>query len=186
MVVTNGGDPVVTRLVQEDKVPWYKKKNLRNLYLLLFPTCMGIETTSGFDSQLINSLQGVAPWKKYFGKCVTAVKEGKSTTTCKLEPSLAGIVAASYSLGAICALPFIPMFNQRYGRRWSIFFGSAISIVGAIIQGLSVHGTSITHPGKTRLTRYSWDVYRGSDAVRFWYSILHYLRISNDWRAGIP
>ena len=60
---TVGGDPV-TQLVKDDKVVWYKKKNLRNLYFLLFPTCMGIEVTSGFDSQLINSLQGVAPWKK--------------------------------------------------------------------------------------------------------------------------
>ena len=60
---TEGGDPV-TQLVKDDKIPWYKKKNLRSLYFLLFPTCMGIEVTSGFDSQLINSLQGVAPWKK--------------------------------------------------------------------------------------------------------------------------
>ena len=40
-------DPVLTRAVQEDKVPWYKKRNLRYLYLFLFPTCMGIEITSG-------------------------------------------------------------------------------------------------------------------------------------------
>jgi len=139
MVVTHGGDPLVTRLVEEDKVPWYKKKNLRYLYLLLCPTCMGIETTSGFDSQLINSLQGVTSWKKYFGECATTVADGVSTTKCALPPSLAGIVAASYSLGAICALPFVPMFNQRFGRRWSIFFGSAISVLGAIIQGTSVH-----------------------------------------------
>lgn len=37
MVATNIGDPVVTRLVEEDKVKWYKKKNLRYLYFLLFP-----------------------------------------------------------------------------------------------------------------------------------------------------
>ena len=35
-----GGDPVLTRAVAEDKVPWYKKPNLRYLYLFLFPTCM--------------------------------------------------------------------------------------------------------------------------------------------------
>jgi hypothetical protein len=57
-------DPILTRLVAEDEVVWYKKKNLRKLYLFLFLTCMGIEITSGFDSQLINSLQGVKPWKK--------------------------------------------------------------------------------------------------------------------------
>ena len=50
-------DPILTRIVAEDKVPWYKKPNLRILYFLLLPTCMGIEITSGFDSQMINALQ---------------------------------------------------------------------------------------------------------------------------------
>ena len=57
-------DPILTRIVAEDTVPWYKKPNLRLLYFLLFPTCMGIETTSGFDSQLINALQIVPYWVK--------------------------------------------------------------------------------------------------------------------------
>ena len=61
---TGGSDPILTRLANEDKVPWYKKRNLRLLYLLLFPTCMGIEMTSGFDSQMINALQGVPAWNK--------------------------------------------------------------------------------------------------------------------------
>ncbi|KAH8595283.1 general substrate transporter [Bisporella sp. PMI_857] len=134
----DGGDQV-TQLVKADTVSWWKKKNLRYLYFLLFPTCMGIEVTSGFDSQLINSLQGVAPWKKYFGTCSSALKAGKMVETCGLRPSLSGIVAASYSLGAICSLPFIPAFNDRFGRRWSIFFGSAVSILGAIIQGSARH-----------------------------------------------
>lgn len=28
-------DPVLTRIVEEDKVPWYKKPNLRYLYLMV-------------------------------------------------------------------------------------------------------------------------------------------------------
>jgi guanine deaminase len=55
-------DPVLTRIVEEDKVIWYKKPNLRSLYFLLFPTCMGIEMTSGFDSQIINAVQIIKPW----------------------------------------------------------------------------------------------------------------------------
>jgi len=35
-----GADPVLTQAVNEDKVAWYKKPNLRYLYLLLLPTCM--------------------------------------------------------------------------------------------------------------------------------------------------
>jgi hypothetical protein len=33
------------------------KPNLRRLYFILFPACMGIEITSGFDSQIINTVQ---------------------------------------------------------------------------------------------------------------------------------
>jgi hypothetical protein len=33
----SNGDPVLTRIVDGDNVPWYKKRNLRTLYLLLFP-----------------------------------------------------------------------------------------------------------------------------------------------------
>jgi hypothetical protein len=35
-----GADPVLTRAIEEDPVPWYKKPNLRWLYFFLFPTCM--------------------------------------------------------------------------------------------------------------------------------------------------
>ena len=55
-------DPIISRIAREDPIPWYKKPNLRFLYFMLFPTCMGIELTSGFDSQMINALQILKPW----------------------------------------------------------------------------------------------------------------------------
>lgn len=58
----------------------------------------------------------------------------------ELSPELKGIIAASYSLGAILSLPFIGVVNDRLGRRWSIFGGSVIMVVGAIMQGLSING----------------------------------------------
>ncbi|MCJ1441508.1 MAG: hypothetical protein MMC23_001997 [Stictis urceolatum] len=120
--VSGTSDPILTRIVEEDKVPWYKKPNLRTLYLLLFPTCMGVEMTSGFDSQIINAVQLVDPWQAYFG-----------------EPtgSLLGIIGASYSLGAICSLPFVPIINDRFGRRWCIMFGSIVMVIGSFLQGFS-------------------------------------------------
>ncbi|KKY33523.1 putative mfs sugar transporter [Diaporthe ampelina] len=117
-------DPIITRLANEDKKFWFKKPNLRYLYFMLFPTCMGIELTSGFDSQMINALQIVDPWKEYFGHPTGSLK---------------GIIAAAYSLGAILSLPFIPMVNERFGRRGSILGGSLVMVVGAIIQGFSQH-----------------------------------------------
>ncbi|KAM0277047.1 hypothetical protein ACHAQH_006117 [Verticillium albo-atrum] len=121
---TGAADPIITRISEEDKVSWYRKPNLRYLYLMLFPTCMGIELTSGFDSQMINALQMVDAWKEYFGYPAGALQ---------------GIIAAAYSLGAILSLPFIPYVNDRWGRRWSIFGGSTVMIIGAILQGFSRH-----------------------------------------------
>jgi MFS family permease len=75
-----------------------------------------------------------------FGHAVKDAKTAKISYA--LAPDVKGIIAAAYSLGAICALPFVPTFSQRFGRRWSIFFGSVVSIIGAIIQGCAQNGTS--------------------------------------------
>lgn len=60
---TGAADPLIQQIADKDLVPWYNKPNLRYLYLMLFPTCMGIELTSGFDSQMINALQIVPAWQ---------------------------------------------------------------------------------------------------------------------------
>lgn len=152
-------DPIITRLVSEDPVPWWKKPNLRFLYFMLFPTCMGVELTSGFDSQMINALQIVPSWenctlfllsanfeepmaKRHFELCGDFSANYDPTITDFENPqgSLKGIIAAAYSLGAILSLPFIPIVNERFGRRWSIFGGSLVMVVGALIQGFSQHG----------------------------------------------
>lgn len=54
-----------------------------------------------------------------------------------VEPNLKGFLAASYGLGSIMALPFVPFINDRFGRRWSIMIGSVISVLGAIMQGFA-------------------------------------------------
>jgi hypothetical protein len=43
----DSNDATVSRLAQKDKVPWYRKPNLRLLYFLMAPTCLGVEMTSG-------------------------------------------------------------------------------------------------------------------------------------------
>ena len=106
---SGASDPVLTHAIEHDKVPWYQKPNLRYLYLMLFPTCMGIEITSGFDSQMINAAQLVPSWQVFFNKPTGALQ---------------GIIGSMYSLGAICSLPLVPIINDRLGRRWAIFIGS--------------------------------------------------------------
>ncbi|KAI0092120.1 hexose transporter [Irpex rosettiformis] len=118
-VGASGGDTVITRMVADDHVPWFKKRNLRRLYLVMFPTCIGIEMTSGFDSSMMNGLQAVGSWVTFFHHPDT---------------SILGLMSAMYSLGSICSLPFVPFVTDRLGRRLAILFGSAIMIVGAVLQ----------------------------------------------------
>ncbi|EPE31360.1 MFS general substrate transporter [Glarea lozoyensis ATCC 20868] len=129
---TGFSDPVLTRMVAEDKVPFYKKKTLRLMYLYLFLCCMGVEMTSGFDSTLIGTLQFSPPWNKYF---TDGAKDAKGKPT--LSPGLLGFVSSCYQLGSILGVPVAPYVNQRFGRRWAIMSGSVIMIIGAIIQGFA-------------------------------------------------
>jgi len=124
MVAGTASDPVVEAIIANDKTPWYKKPNLRYLYLFLVPCCMGIESTSGFDSSLMNGLQSLKYWTAYFGNPTGA--------------SL-GILNASYSLGAITSLPFVTYVSDHVGRRGSILFGSSVMVIGAIMQAFSVN-----------------------------------------------
>merc|ERR1712032_423499 len=104
------------------------------MYFFLFLCCMGVEMTSGFDSQLINTLQFSGPFNKYFGDGYVD-DDGKPA----IEPALLGFISSCYQLGSILAVPVAPWFNQRFGRRWSIMAGSLIMVVGAILQGFSQH-----------------------------------------------
>jgi len=124
-------DPIVTHIAQEDKVKWYKKPNLRLMYLCLFACCMGVEMTSGFDSQLINTLQFSGPWNKYFAEG----NKVKGVPT--LKPAMLGFISACYQLGSIIGVPFAPYINQRFGRRWPVMGGSIIMVIGALIQGFA-------------------------------------------------
>lgn len=53
----------VVRLLEADQIPWYKKPNLRFLYLCLVPAAMGVEMTTGYDGSVLNGLQAVASWQ---------------------------------------------------------------------------------------------------------------------------
>ncbi|KAL4931692.1 putative MFS sugar transporter [Aspergillus undulatus] len=135
------GEPILETLVKNDPLPWYKKPNLRNLYLVLFPACMGIEITSGFDSQIINVVQIVYTWNKFFGE-PTGEMTDEGLPEYVIAGELKGFLSAAYSLGAILALPFVPWVNQKVGRRWTIMFGSLVSLLGALLQGFA-NGTAM-------------------------------------------
>lgn len=126
-VVTAAGDGIIERLIANDNVKWWNKPNLRRLYLLLVPFCLFIESTSGFDSSMMNGMQALKYWKDFFGHP---------------EGAQLGLLVACYNIGAVTSIPFVSIVSDHLGRRKSIVFGSAIMIIGAIMQGLAQNRTS--------------------------------------------
>ncbi|KAK6441414.1 hypothetical protein LTR95_002362 [Oleoguttula sp. CCFEE 5521] len=114
----------VKRLLELDTVPWYKRKNLRKLYLCLIPAVLGVEMTSGYDGSILNGLQAVKPWLDYFDNPGGA---------------LLGLITAAFSIGAVVAIPFVPYTNDRIGRKHSITIGSSIIVLGVILQTAAVN-----------------------------------------------
>lgn len=52
----------VKALLALDTTSWYRRPNLRRLYLCLVPAVLGCEMTSGYDGSILNGLQAVQPW----------------------------------------------------------------------------------------------------------------------------
>lgn len=63
----------IEHLLAQDKTPWYRKKNLRRLYLCLVPAALGVEMTSGYDGSVLNGLQAVQPWEDCKLICLPAL-----------------------------------------------------------------------------------------------------------------
>ena len=77
----------------------------------------------------------------YWGIWLMSILDFGNTKDAKGKPvisaPLLGFLGASYQLGSIIGVPFAPYINQRFGRRWPVFGGSVIMVVGAIIQGFA-------------------------------------------------
>ncbi|KAF2012974.1 MFS transporter [Aaosphaeria arxii CBS 175.79] len=114
----------VNRLMALDTTPWYQKPNLRFLYFCLIPAAMGVEMTTGYDGSVLNGLQAVQPWQDHFGHP---------------KGALLGVTSASYNLGGLIVLPFVPYVIDRIGRKHSITLGSIILVIGTILQTCSIN-----------------------------------------------
>lgn len=71
---------------------------------------------------------------------INAMPAYQSTFGLSGEGSSTGIVFIIYNFGQIAAFPFCGFFADGYGRRWCIFVGCALVLVGTAIQ-TSAHET---------------------------------------------
>ncbi|GEQ67192.1 hypothetical protein JCM33374_g856 [Metschnikowia sp. JCM 33374] len=116
-----GSDPVTVNDYISEERPWYKVPHLRRLSWCIFILTL-TATNNGYDGSMLNGLQALDIWQEDLG-----FPAGQKL----------GALANGTLFGNIAAIPFAPFFCDRFGRRPVIFFGSTLTIVGAVLQGLS-------------------------------------------------
>ncbi|KAF2164406.1 hypothetical protein M409DRAFT_67913 [Zasmidium cellare ATCC 36951] len=99
-------------------VTWYKDAGLRKLYLMMPILFLGA-TTNGYDGSLLNGLQTMDPWQKYFN-----------------NPSGAtlGLYSAILQVGAFSAIFFSSYLADILGRRAGVSVGVVVLVIGVILQ----------------------------------------------------
>ncbi|KXJ88658.1 general substrate transporter [Microdochium bolleyi] len=98
--------------------------NLIKLYLLLIPGSLVVSAAMGYDSSLMNGIQGVDRWLNYFNRP---------------QGALLGIMNAILPLGAVFGTIPAAWISDHYGRRWTMLVGDVIMIISSIIQTFSVN-----------------------------------------------
>lgn len=123
MSETDGGPSEWTLrdVLPKDGKPWYMQRHLLLLNLgMLIPYLSS--TTNGYDGSMLNGLQSMGQWQNYFDH----------PTGTRL-----GSLANGVTFGSILAFPIVPWLCDHTGRRFPIFLGSALLVIGAILQGVA-------------------------------------------------
>ncbi|KAF6754460.1 hexose transporter [Ephemerocybe angulata] len=104
-----------------DNGRWWRNRGLVLLNIALVIPLMS-SIVNGLDSSLVNGLQILPEWQKYFNN-----PRGK----------LLGVINSAQFLGNLCGLPFSPLISDHFGRRAALFIGGLIMLAGVAIQSTS-------------------------------------------------
>ncbi|CAZ81962.1 unnamed protein product [Tuber melanosporum] len=108
----------IDAIVQENKSSLLSRNSLK-LYFCLLVSYL-VSTMNGYDGSLMGAVNDMEQYQRSFGL------NGKGSST--------GIVFIIYNLGQIAAFPAIGWLADGYGRRWGMFVGCAIVVVGTAVQ----------------------------------------------------
>jgi sugar porter (SP) family MFS transporter len=111
---------VASRLEPVDKF----SKRMIQLYLICGFMFLG-STMGGYDGSLMGNLLAMPAFQRQFGSTIVGVQTG--------------IISSMYSIGSVCALPFVGPFTDTWGRRVGIAIGCAFIVLGTVVQGTSHH-----------------------------------------------
>ncbi|KAJ9616676.1 hypothetical protein H2200_000395 [Cladophialophora chaetospira] len=102
-------------LLQEKPRPL--RKSFLKLYAIIFVAYL-CSATNGFDANTFGGLSAMPPFISFFG----------------INSSNQGLIAALYVIGNVAGSFFAGPCTDHYGRRFGMAFGSAICVIGTIMQ----------------------------------------------------
>ncbi|GME77477.1 unnamed protein product [Ambrosiozyma monospora] len=105
-------------IIARDTVPWYKKRHLVLLNILLISPLLS-SAAGGFDGSLMNGLQSLTTWKDEYDNP---------------RGELLGFVNAALSFGCLMGAFVAGWSSDRWGRRTCLIAGSIGIIVCTVIQ----------------------------------------------------
>lgn len=108
----------IQQVLPQDGRPWYTKRHLLILNLFMVIPYLS-STTNGYDGSLLNGLQSMSQWQNYFDH----------PTGSRLGSLANGVI-----FGQILAFPIAPWLCDHTGRRFPIFSGSILLVIGAVLQ----------------------------------------------------
>ncbi|KAJ9609729.1 hypothetical protein H2200_006057 [Cladophialophora chaetospira] len=122
----SGSEAFNEALLKED-VPLLDARTLKLFAVLLIG--FFCQTMNGYDTMMFG---GLLNNKEYFLKHFNGENKG----------IWAGLISSMYQIGGVSALPFVGPAIDSFGRRFGMFSGSILIIIGTVIQGLTAHNAS--------------------------------------------
>ncbi|KAI9167959.1 sugar transporter [Paramyrothecium foliicola] len=111
----------LARVLPDDGIPWYKKKNL--LLLNFLAVNMGLlAAANGYDGSMMNGLMALPQW-------VTFMDQPRGAWL--------GFINAVQSLSSALGYPITAYFANRWGRKKGLFIGYFFICLGALLQAFT-------------------------------------------------
>jgi sugar porter (SP) family MFS transporter len=110
-------------VIPKNRKPLWRDPTLLKLNTLLLCALL-TQIASGYDSSMLNGMQSLPQWNKYFSK-PTGTRLGAMT----FGPSGGTLISVLIS-SQLC---------EKFGRRWPIFGGSVIIIIGSVLQTAAIN-----------------------------------------------
>ncbi|CRG91075.1 hypothetical protein PISL3812_08123 [Talaromyces islandicus] len=111
----------IQHVLPDDDIPWYKQRHLLLLNIFMIIPYLS-STTNGYDGSMLNGLQSMNQWQQFFN----------FPTGTRLGSLSNGVI-----FGQIVAFPIVPWLCDHTGRRFPIFLGSFLLVIGAVLQSAS-------------------------------------------------